>query len=113
MMVLQRLVTFFGALGLGVALALGLLAATPGTAGAVPNGDNAAQLCKTILADPHNAYISQGACVAALTTGNFTPFFTSFCKTDEGRALAEEIAGGAVRNQGQCVTILKAFADSE
>lgn len=112
-MVLQRMVALCAALGLGLALTLGLLAVTPPAAGAAPNESNVARMCKAILAAPDNAVISQGACVAATTAGNFTPFIASFCKTDEGRAFAGEIAGDPVRNQGQCVTILKALAEGE
>jgi hypothetical protein len=108
-MVLQRLVALCVALGLGLALTLGL-AATPGTAAAAANEDTVARMCKAIVAEPDYAFMTQGSCVAGFAAGNVTPFIAAYCRTAEGRAVAEDFAGAPVRNQGECVTALKALA---
>ncbi len=111
-MALNRFVAMSTALGLGLALALGVPAATPGSAGAAPRGENLARLCKLILANPspEDAVLTQGGCVAFLAAGNNTPILANVCRMSEGVAVAEAISGRENLNHGQCVGVLKDFA---
>ncbi len=102
---IKRIALLLSALTLALTLSLGMLA-TADSAGAAPGDENVAKLCQMIIAEGFFPG-TQGACVALVTTDNFTPLIASLCQTEEFRQVFESF--GDVSNTGQCVKTVKAF----
>ncbi len=104
------------ALLVAFALTLGFVAATPADASAASSGNNIAKMCQEFAKMetlPAFERISQGGCVAFLTTGNGTPGIAGLCQTAAGREFAAMLTGQEFRNIGQCVVALKALSPAE
>jgi hypothetical protein len=104
---IKRIALLLSTLTLALTLSLGMLA-TADSAGAAPGDENVAKLCKMIVDERFFAG-SQGACVALVTTDNFTPLIASLCQTEEFRQEVEFFLGVSTTNTGQCVKVVKAF----
>ncbi len=105
---IKRIALLLSALTLALTLSLGMLAITPDGASAAPGDANVAKLCKMVVDEGYFGG-TQGACVALVTTENFTPLIASLCQTEEFRQEVELIVGVTTTNTGQCVKVVKAY----
>ena len=104
---IKRIALALTALTLALTLSLGMLATADGVGAEHEESKNAAQLCKLIIEQGFPG--SQGACVALVTTDNFTPLIASLCQTEEFRQDVLFFLGVETTNTGQCVKVVKAF----
>jgi hypothetical protein len=104
---IKRIALLLSALTLALTLSLGMLA-TADSAGAAPGDENVAKLCQMIVAEGGFPG-TQGACVALVTTENFTPLIASLCQSEEFRQEVVFFTGVTTTTPGQCVKVVKAF----